>query len=91
MKTPKIIAICLIVIGIVAIGYSIHGMQRIRRAHEDVDFFTSPFSDVPVGEDVSKRLHARVSEYDLSVTLLLIGGIASTVAGAAIFYYYRKK
>ncbi|PIS01600.1 MAG: hypothetical protein COT84_01635 [Chlamydiae bacterium CG10_big_fil_rev_8_21_14_0_10_35_9] len=90
MKTLKIIAICLIVIGTAAIGYSIHGMQKIRRAHEAVDFFTSPFSDVPVGEDVSKRLHARVNEYDLPVTLLL-GGIASTVAGAAIFYYSRKK
>lgn len=91
MSSKIFIGIIVILVGLGIIGYAIHSMQRIAKAKSDIDFFTSPFSDKPGGKEIHGALYGKASQYDLPVLILLIGGIAVTVAGGFIVYRYRKK
>jgi hypothetical protein len=82
------IIICLV--GIAAIAYSLHAMQRIKEAKGDV----STIKGFLPGESkryVGGALDRKASQYDDEVRYLFIGGIIFTVAGAVIAIYYRKK
>ncbi len=65
--------------------------QRIAKAKSDINFFTSPFSDQPVGKEVHGALYSKASQYDMPVLFLLIGGVVVAVVGVFITYRYRQK
>ncbi len=90
MKARFYIGLIICIIGIAAIGYSIHAMGRIRRAKGDVEGIKS-FLPGESKDVVGGFLDKEASQYDEEVRYLFIGGVVLAAGGAVMAFYYRKK
>lgn len=91
MSSKKITGIVVLIIGVVLIIFSVHSMNRIARAKGEIHTLTSPFSGSSGGRAAGEILGGKASQYDTTVTVLLIGGIALAVVGGGLILFGKKK
>lgn len=93
MSIKKIVAIVILVVGILAIGYAVYNMKRLARARHTVQAVSKiagPYGEKPVGKVLGSAVDAQLHKYDSQVMLLLVGGIVLTVVGGGILFLNRK-
>ncbi len=94
MSIKKIIAIVILVVGLIAIGYAVYNMKRLANARgtiQSVEKLAGPYGQKPVGKMIGNAVDARLHKYDQQVMLLLIGGIVLAVVGGGILIIDRKR
>ena len=91
MSAKRITGLIVLIVGIILIIFSIHSMNRISGAKSGIHSITQPFSGSSSGKTVGTMLEAKVSQYDIPVLVILIGGIVLTVVGASVAAFGKKK
>lgn len=90
MHYKRLIGAGLLIIGVVAIVYSIYAMHRIKEAKRESETLSSLFSGAPIEDSASSVVQHEVSKYGFKVMVLLFGGIVLVLAGAAVTIFPRK-
>ena len=91
MKTKRIAAIVLILVGIVVFLLALYARSRVAEAKNSVSKGSGFFSDNPVNQQITGALQGKISAYDAPIMIALIGGVILFAVGAGSLYYYRKK
>ncbi len=97
LNQKQTLAVVAIVIGVILIVFATHGMHKVQEAKSSIDHFTDFFTNDagiwnPVIEFFGGKAHEKASEYDSTLTILMIIGIAMIVSGGwGIFHYKNKK
>lgn len=91
MNKKQWISLLVLLIGVAAILYAVHGTQRMQAARTDIDRATGYIPKSPARETASGILHGEVDKYKTPVTLLYVGGAVFIVAGAVGLFALRKK
>lgn len=84
MKKKTVVGLIVAIVGVALTFYSIYNMKRIANAKGTVNSLTSPFSGNQAGDFVGGELQKQASQYDLPVTLMLIGGILLIIIGGVV-------
>lgn len=91
MSTKRIVGFVLLIVGIIAIIYAVHSMNRISSAKSEIQTLASPFSGSSGGRAVGGMLEGKASQYDSTVRMLFIGGIILVVVGGGVVLFSRKR
>lgn len=91
MKTKRIAAIVLIVIGIIVLLLALYARSRVTEAKQSVSKSSGLFSDNPVNTEITGALQNKISGYDAPIMLAMLGGVILCAVGAGTLYIYRKK
>lgn len=86
-----VISVIVLIIGLCAVGYAIHGMNEIKQARGDVDKLSGLFPKNIVSDSASKIAHNKIDSYVTPVWILFFGGIAFVVGGGCGIYRYKKR
>jgi hypothetical protein len=91
MSRKKITGLVLLIIGVILIAYSMNARSRIAAAKSGIHELTSPFSGSSAGQSIGDVMEGKASQYDTTVMLMLIGGIALVVIGGCTFFLGKKR
>lgn len=92
MKNYKrTLSFVILIIGVFAIAYAIHGMQEIKKARGDVEKIEGILPKNIFTDIATDSVHKKIDSYVMPVRILLIGGIIFTLAGGVGIFYFKKK
>ncbi len=91
MKTKRIAALVLIVVGIIVLLLALYARSRVSEAKESVSKSSGLFSDNPVNKQITGALQGKISAYDAPIMIALIGGVVLCLVGAGTLVFFRKK
>jgi hypothetical protein len=66
-------------------------MNRIANAKSGLHSLTEPFSGHSSGKTASDMLEAKVSQYDIPVMVILVGGIVLVIVGGSVVGFGKRK
>ena len=87
----KVIGLVALLAGIVLFIFAKYEQHRVGSAKALFGRGTSMFSGNAVGGAVGGVIEGKLSEYDTTLMLCEIGGIALIVLGTGVLYFSRKK
>jgi hypothetical protein len=91
MKTKRIAAIVLVVVGIIVFLLALYAQSRVSDAKASVSKSSGMFSDNPVNKQITGAIQGKISAYDAPILWTMIGGVVLVLAGVGTYIYYRKK
>ncbi len=88
--SKRIFGLILFVVGVAAIIFANHSMNRIARAKGTIDDASQFLPDDPFSKTAETMVRAKASEHDATVTWILIGGIVFVIVGGGMLFLCRK-
>jgi hypothetical protein len=92
MKRKCAIGLVLFILGLILIGFSIYGKDRIAAVKSKISMGSQAASHGGMmGKKAAQYANDKASSYDSTVMLVMIGGIVIAVVGAGMMIRYKKK
>jgi hypothetical protein len=96
LNKKQTLAAAAVVIGVILIAFADHGMHKVQEVKGSINHFTDFFTNSkgiwnPVIEFFGGEVQAKASEYDSTLMILMIVGIAMVVSGTWGIFHYKER
>jgi hypothetical protein len=81
MSKKQITGVVIGVLGAILAIYALYNMKKIANAKGTITEATSPFAGTGAGDLAHQGLMSKASEYDNTVTTMLVGGVFMVIVG----------
>ena len=91
MKTKKIIAIVVLLLGVTLFSLALYAKSEVMQVKKTIHTGSSLLPENPVKTEINRALDKKVSSYDAPILWGMIGGVVLFVVGLGSFIYTQKK
>lgn len=96
LNQKQTLALATIVIGAFLIVFAAYGMHKAHEAKSSINHFTDFFTNTtgiwnPVIKFFGGEAHEKASEYDSTLRILMIVGIAMIISGIWGMFHYKER